>query len=855
MPLSSNQAANVPLKPKRKASTEVERELAQDLASFTHDPLGAVMYGFPWGVKGGPLENFSQPEDWQMEHLIEIGRKLKANPHMPIQEAIASGHGIGKAHPKSLVIETPDGQRSWGDLKIGDQVWGANGEPTTIVAVHERGVLPVFMIAFDDGSTTRACGDHLWSVKGRQQRRCNRDWVVMSTTEIAEVGTHRANGKAKAKQWEIPRHNAVSRATADLPIHPYTLGAWLGDGGRRTGRITSCDIEVINHLRAVGEDVRRNMHIAWGIRGLQAKLRALGLEMCYSYEKAVPTIYRQASAEQRAELLRGLLDTDGETAKHGSIVFSSCSKTLAEDVVWLARSLGGKARLQPTNKLPWFRGADGNLKRGRVCYRATLTFPAGFQAFYITRKQERVNAVQDRYLSRWFSAIEPDGEEDCSCITVAASDSLYLANDFIVTHNSADLGMVLWWAMSTHEDTRCNITAGTDTQLRTKTAPEVAKWFRMAINAHWFVITATAIYAADPTHEKSWRCDFIPWNEKNPEAVAGLHNQGKRIVIVYDEASQIPEIIWETQAGALTDANTEILWLTRGNPTRNTGRFKECFGRYRHRWYTRQIDSRTVSFTNKAQIQQWVEDYGEDSDFVRVRVRGDFPRAGSMQFIPSDLVDAAMAREPVCHTWEPLILGCDVARYGDDQTVIAFRRGRDAATIPWVKYRNIDTMTLASEIARLADQEKVDAIFIDGVGIGAGVVDRLRQLKRECFDVQSGGKPSGLYFDEPIKCKNKRVEMWAQLKQWLRIGAIPDDMELEGDLTGIEYGYDADNATQLERVEDMKKRGLASPDNATALALTFAEPVAPKSDDTAILSEARRNQQQTEYDPYGPNAR
>lgn len=417
---------------------------------------------------------------------------------------------------------------------------------------------------------------------------------------------------------------------------------------------------------------------------------------------------------------------------------------------------------------------------------------------------------------------------------------------------SADLGMTLCWAMSTHEDTRAVITAGTDTQLRTKTAPEVAKWFRMSITAHWFTITATAIYSNDPQHEKSWRADFIPWNEKNPEAVAGLHNQTKRIVIVYDEASQIPEIIWETQAGALTDANTEILWLTRGNPTRNTGSFRECFGRNRHRWYTRQIDSRTVSFTNKAQLQQWVDDYGEDSDFVRVRVRGVFPRAGSMQFISGDIVDAAMSREPVCHVFEPLIMGVDVARYGDDQSVIAFRRGRDACSIPWKKYRGIDTMTLAAEIARLADQYGVDAIFVDGVGIGAGVVDRLRQMQRRVFDVQSGGKPTGLFFDEPIKVKNKRAEMWAMMRNWLKIGAVPDDNELEGDLTGIEYGYDMDGALQLERVEDMKKRGLASPDNATALALTFAEPVAPVSRDTMVQREMDAQRESEGYNPYAP---
>lgn len=222
-----------------------------------------------------------------------------------------------------------------------------------------------------------------------------------------------------------------------------------------------------------------------------------------------------------------------------------------------------------------------------------------------------------------------------------------------------------------------------------------------------------------------------------------------------------------------------------------------------------------------------------------------------MQFISSDVVDEAMSREPISHMWEPLVMGVDVARYGDDQSVIAFRRGRDACTNPWKKFRGIDTMTLAGEIARLQDLYGVDAVFVDGVGIGAGVVDRLRQLGRVAFDVQSGGKPSGLYFDEPIKVKNKRTEMWAAMRQWLKIGAIPDDNELEGDLTGIEYGYDADNAIQLERVEDMKKRGLASPDSATALALTFAEPVAPKSETTRIQREADEKDA-GDYNPYAP---
>lgn len=409
---------------------------------------------------------------------------------------------------------------------------------------------------------------------------------------------------------------------------------------------------------------------------------------------------------------------------------------------------------------------------------------------------------------------------------------------------------VIHWFMATRPGCAGVVTANTRDQLINKTWRELAKWNARAINGHWFDWTATSFKAVE--RPETWFIAAQPWTKERSEAFAGLHE--KDVLVLFDEASAIDDVIWDVASGAMTEKGA--LWLALGNPTRNTGRFHECFGRLRHRWTTRQIDSRDSARANKAEIQQWVDDYGEDSDFVRVRVKGEFPRAGSMQFIPGDLVDAAMARTPQCHLWEPLIMGVDVARFGDDQSVIAFRRGRDAASIPWVKYRGVDTMTLASEIARLADQEKVDAIFVDGVGIGAGVVDRLRQLKRQVFDVQSGGAPSAhMRTEEPIKVKNKRVEMWAYMRYWLKGGAIPDDSELEGDLTSIEYGYDADDRVQLEKVEDMKKRGLASPDNGTALALTFAEPVAAKSDATAIIWGEQRRKETAEYDPYGPEAR
>lgn len=425
-------------------------------------------------------------------------------------------------------------------------------------------------------------------------------------------------------------------------------------------------------------------------------------------------------------------------------------------------------------------------------------------------------------------------------------------------HGVGKSALVAWlilWAMATFADTKGIVTANTQNQLKTKTWPELAKWYRLFIARHWFNFGAMSLVSSDPEHEQTWRMDAIPWSEKNTEAFAGLHNQGKRIAVFFDEASAIPDIIHETTEGALTDANTEILWFMFGNPTRNTGRFREAFGRLRHRWRTYQVDSRTAKLSNKAQIAEWIKDYGEDSDFVRVRVRGVFPRAGATQFIPGDIVERAMAPEreqEIETTWmDPLILGVDVARFGDDQTVLCPRRGRDARSIPWRKLRGRDNMQVAALIAEMHAALNFDAIFIDDGGTGSGVVDRCRYLKLPIMPVLFGADPDlAMPTDEgAVAYYNKGAEMWGRMRDWIRAGMLPHDPELEQNLTGREYGYvlkEGRDVLQLEKKKDMKKRGLASPDDADALALTFAYPVQP-SDHRAQLGGQPRHQ--VEYNP------
>lgn len=388
---------------------------------------------------------------------------------------------------------------------------------------------------------------------------------------------------------------------------------------------------------------------------------------------------------------------------------------------------------------------------------------------------------------------------------------------------SALIGMIIQWGISTCEDCKVIVTANTGTQLSTKTVPEVSKWFRLAINAHWWDAKATSITVKEEDHKRLWRADFIPWSENNTEAFAGAHNKGRRIVIVMDEASAIADLIWQVAEGALTDENTEIVWLAFGNPTKNTGRFRECFGRFKHRWKTFQIDSRSVDGTNKAQIEKWIADYGEDSDFVRVRVRGEFPRSGSTQFISGDAVALCRKYKAEGYASLPKILSVDVARFGDDQTVIGMRQGRKAMIL--AKLRGLDTVQVAERVIEFKQRENPDATVVDGDGIGAGVVDhiRFRGYTDRLFEFHGGAGPN-----DPAMYFNRRAEVWGAMRDWLNADAeIPDDPELETDLTSVEYGFSNKQQIQLERKEDMKKRGLASPDCGDMLAMTFAAKIPP----------------------------
>jgi hypothetical protein len=395
---------------------------------------------------------------------------------------------------------------------------------------------------------------------------------------------------------------------------------------------------------------------------------------------------------------------------------------------------------------------------------------------------------------------------------------------------SALVSWLILWAMSTFEDTVGVVTANTENQLKTKTWVQLAKWYNLFIGRDLFKLTATGFFSVDPNHEKTWRIDMVPWSERNTEAFAGLHNQGKRILVIFDEASAIPDTIWDVTEGALTDENTQIIWAVFGNPTRNTGRFRELFagGKFEHRWHSAAIDSREVSITNKKQIAEWVADYGEDHDFVRVRVRGLFPRIDATSFISHATASEAVERE-LGHVSGPVVLGVDVGRFGDDPSVIYPRRGRDAWSRPVEIIQGASTIQVAARVAAACLKYNAAAVFVDAGGVGGGVVDRLRQMQIPVYEVDFGSKPDGVNPESGRKYANKRAEIWDAMRMWLETGSIPniktgDRVTLLDELVGPNFGMNSREEIQLEGKKEMRRRGVASPNVADALACTFAMP-------------------------------
>lgn len=394
-------------------------------------------------------------------------------------------------------------------------------------------------------------------------------------------------------------------------------------------------------------------------------------------------------------------------------------------------------------------------------------------------------------------------------------------------HGTGKSSLGAWitgWIISTRPHSQGTVTAGTAQQLDERTWAAVCHWMEMCLTAHWFDIQSRGIYHKH--FPNTWKVQAQTCKEENAQSFAGQHAARSTSWYLFDEASEVPDKIWVTAEGGLTDG--EPMWFAWGQCVRNTGRFYEtCFGSQAARWNHRRVDSRTSKFTNKELIAQTIADYGIDSDHVRVRILGYPPSASELQYIDKGRVTLARARTQTALPDEPLIAGFDVSGGGKAWNVIRFRRGLDGRAKPPIRIPGehdpdrSQRIGLCAELLRDQRREhKLAAMFIDSA-FGAAIAVRLRSLGFEhVYEVNFGGASPDAHF------LNMRAYMWGKAKDWLLLGSLPDDEALCGQLSLPGYHLNASGKLVIESKADIQARGETSPDDADAFCLTFAQAVA-----------------------------
>ncbi|HEX7187943.1 MAG TPA: PhoH family protein [Actinomycetes bacterium] len=368
----------------------------------------------------------------------------------------------GRSQPIDTPVLTPDGFRPIGELRVGDLVIGSDGKPVPVLGVYPQGRREVYRVASQDGASTLACGEHLWFVTTRDDRRHGKAGRVVETREM--IGDLR---RAHYRRFELPLVAPVEMPSREVPIEPYAMGLLLGDGCLTTATtpsFTTADPELARAVEAALPriELRRKSEVDYVLRHVDGgrggvivanpvtvALRQLGLAGTRSTTKFVPQEYLLNSPEVRLAVLQGLLDTDGglvsQRGRTCRVQYSTCSDQIRDDVLFLVRSLGGVAytRTRVAEGRKPGGTADGPVHHRHDAHVVDIRLPAGVTPFRLGRKADAYDVTGGGRPMRFIDSIEPAGDAECVCIAVGAADSLYVTDDFLVTHNTLNDAFII----------------------------------------------------------------------------------------------------------------------------------------------------------------------------------------------------------------------------------------------------------------------------------------------------------------------------------------------------------------------------------------------------------------------------
>ena len=792
----------------------------------------------------------------------EVSESLLTNRNV----AVKAGHGVGKLVASETPVWTPSGFVLASDLRVGDRVFTETGETAPIVALSPVWDRPEYRVTFDDGSSILCGPEHEWNVLDLSRRTAAmkrgvqdwRDhWGATVTRETQELVAEGLTTKSGQNRWRIPTTRPLGGSDVPLPVDPYLLGFWLGDGSSDGTGITVGESKraLIDWLTERDYDfsIKDNTEVKGSyfvyLRGLLDAFRSLSVLR----NKHIPMEYLTASEDQRRELLAGIMDSDGFTMKStggADVGIDLTSERLVSDVYTLLMTLGYKVRRNESEA-----AYTKNGERHVTGTRYRMNWTPDCNPFKIRGENwSGANAQRSRHTQRTVVSIEATGRRiENFCITIDSPRSLYLAgNSFVPTHNSELAALLIcWWIDTRYPEAFVVSTAPSQAQISSilwrsirkiknaieKSHTEYLRRKAQGLSTDGYVDHVLPGYITAQNEWKDPKGGLIgfgrkPPDEKTEDAVQGIH--ARYVLAVGDEAVGLQESMIDALGNITSNQDSRRLLIA--NPTNPASYFGKLFKTNTGAWtfhtisvldspnFTDEAAEMSADALAKLTGPSYVEDkkleYGEDSPRYRSRVLGEFAYDLGDTLIKTEDVGRAIDTNLVPMSDDPVILGVDVARFGKDSSVIYKYQ---AGQVRYVDHKPDETRVteVANWVHRAAIDTNATEVRVDGHGVGGGVVDLLVAMVGRRYTVismNSNGTPQ-----DRKQWHNNRAYWWDEFRRNLRAGELDLDPDCEfyeklhDELTMVEYKFSPSSGGLLiESKDEMKKRGVKSPDFADA---------------------------------------
>lgn len=824
----------------------------------------------------------NDPVLWARDYLgVQLWRKQRDIMWSVLTNrntAVAAGHGVGKDLPLDTPIPTPTGWSTVGELQPGDAVYDENGDVCYVTGKSEVFSLPLFETTFSDGAKAVSSASHEWNTIDRKAAKKARrrgvtdwrdEWAIAETRETGDIRdtlTY-SNGSRPGANHIVPIAGALQGST-EVPIDPYVVGAWLGDG-------TSCRAEmtigeegryIIDEFKARGVDLTPlpsgPCRYTFARQGFLERFR----EHDMMNNKHIPSDYQRASIPDRLDLLRGLMDTDGFVA-HGTVCgIDLMNRELAYDAVELIRGLGVRASITPART--YLDGRDVGV-RYRIVFNPTFSpFSTGSYKDEAHGRSGTAFTSASRRTMRTIRSVEPVATVPTQCIEVDSASHMYLATEHLLpTHNSFVAGIISAWWVDVHP---------IDEVFLASTAPSMDQ-----VNILWDNIRRVHTLAAQRyeqglvdhplpgniTGDNKWKLadgTIIGQGRKPPDAKSDVAFQGRHatyLLAIGDEAVGISAGFLEALGNIATGEFNRQLLLA--NPTDPGSAMAKIWEKEMPTWARMHISvfdspritnepgfdiSLAPALSGMEYVQQALETFGsEDDPRYIARVKGEWAfDAGNTVFTAEEL---AKAKNTVVLPERNGIVefGVDIARMGADSSIVYEARRGDVWTTDengdadertgrqgikirrlakWQKAPLVGTNPAnpgsAQRVDALAEEKGASVLKIDAAGIGSGVIDGLIEIGNPAYEVVEifGGAAT----TDPRAYVNMRAEQFFEMKKWMSRGDVdldPEDEELFGELQNIQYEMNDKSVIKIESKETMRKKGRKSPDHADACWYAF----------------------------------